>query len=820
MSSYLPVQLTRFIGREREIADVKQQLAQSRLLTLTGPGGCGKTRLAAAVAVQVPDAYQDGVVWVDFASVADESLVAQTVARSLGVGEQTGHSMSEVLADFLMERHLLLLLDNCEHLIDACAGLVSGLLSASPDLHVLTTSREPLALAGERVYPVPALSVPPAELLAGDGITPDVLEALSRYEAVTLFLDRAGAIVPGITLTPENARAVADICIWLDGMPLAIELAAARVNVLTPEQIVARLDDRFTFLKSDRRDAIDGRHRTLQAAIDWSYDLLSPPEQLLLQRLSVFAGGCSLTTAETVCTAEHEEREQLLPLLTSLVKKSLVLAETVRRSDARYFLLETIRQYGQEKLKETGEWARVRDRHLRCFLQLVEETEPKLKSEFQPLWLNWLEDEVDNIRAALSWSLERGQVEAGLRIATALYQFWTIRDYREEGLNWFERLLAQRKEGTPTVVRLNALVYASLLASFHGRTALQMKYADEAAALGEVGGREDRQALASALAAQAFAVRKAGDPNSAFSLALRAIELLRELGDPYELGLGLTIYSFLAMSVGDYEQARAMLDEGLPLLRQTGHTYRIAMALNNKGDLARCEQNHAAAVAAYDESTALLREIEADRDLASALHNLGHAILHLGEVERARALFRESMAIQQEQQNTMGMAECLLGFAALAIADQAPAAGARLLAAAEAIGGPQVTSEWAATRLEYEHYLQRARESLSEGRFLEEQAIGQRLSLEQAVAYARETADKGAAGQAARKKLDELTPRQREVAILVAQAKSNDEIAEELVVSKRTVETHVSHILGKLGFESRAQIVRWALESGLVRSGE
>ncbi|MDT8306482.1 MAG: LuxR C-terminal-related transcriptional regulator [Anaerolineae bacterium] len=820
MSSNLPIQLTRFIGREQEIGYVRQQLAQTRLLTLTGPGGCGKTRLAAAVAAQVLDAYQDGVVWVDLASVTDASLVAQTVAKALGVVEQTGRSMSAVLADFLVERHLLLLLDNCEHLIAACARLVSGLLSACPDLQVLATSREPLALAGEHVYPVPALSVPSANLLTENAMTPDVLEALSRYEAVTLFLDRARAIVPGFILTAENARAVADICIRLDGMPLALELAAARANVLTAGQIAARLGDRFTFLKSDRRDAIGGRLQTLQAAIDWSYDLLTPPEQMLFRRLSVFAGGCSLATAEAVCTGDGIEGEQLLALLSSLVNKSLVAAETLRAGEARYTMLETIRQYAEEKLEGPGEKPAIRDRHLHCFLELVEETEPKLQGEFQQLWLNWLEGEVGNIRAALSWALQNGRIEAGLRIATALYQFWTIRAYREEGLRWFERLLAQAGDDISPVVRLNALSFASLLASFHGHTALQREYADEAVTLGETAGREDKQALVTALGAQAFAARKAGDAATAFSLARRAIELVRELDDPYQLGLTLTIYSFLAMSLGEYDQAHAMLDEGLPLLRAAGSPYRIAMALNFKGDLARCEQDYATAVAAYDESIALLRDVEADRDLASALHNQGHACLHLGEVGRARALFNESMAIQQKQQNTMGMAECLLGFAALAISDQVPRAGARLLAAAEAIGGSQVTSEWAATRLAYEHYLQRARATLGEATFLEEQAVGEGLSLEAAVAFALETAAKGAAATAARSKLDELTPRQREVAILVAKAKSNDEIAQQLVVSKRTVETHVSHILSKLGFGSRAQIVRWAIESGLVESSE
>lgn len=301
---------------------------------------------------------------------------------------------------------------------------------------------------------------------------------------------------------------------------------------------------------------------------------------------------------------------------------------------------------------------------------------------------------------------------------------------------------------------------------------------------------------------------------------MREIQLLREVGDVYMLSLALSLNSFAAMSIGKYEQARAMLDEALPLLREAGDLYRIAMALNFTGDLARCERNYQQAQTAYEESLSLLREIGANRDLASALHNLGHACLHLGDVERAKALFDESMASHQEQGNRPGMTECLLGFAALAIVADLPAAGARLLAAAAAIGGERITSEWAATRLEYEHYMQRARAGLVETMFQTEQAAGQQLSLEQAVAYAQDVALKAAAARKARKKLDELTAREREVAALIAQAKSNGEIAAALVVSKRTVESHIANIRSKLGFTKRAQIVRWAIESGLAKSVE
>lgn len=824
MSSQLPVHLTRFIGRQREVSHVTRLLAETRLLTLTGPGGSGKTRLALEVAAGGQHADAGSIIWVDLASIADDSLVVQAVAKALGVAEQPGRSVWEALAHFLRNRDLLLILDNCEHLVTACAQLVDGLLSACQALRILTTSREPLALAGEKVYPVPALTLPPVSLLARTGsfepMPTAVLEELQRSESIALFLDRAAAVVPDFTLTTENARAIESICRRLDGMPLAIELAAARVTVLTADQIVGRLDDQLALLVSSKRGGIAQRHLTLRAAMDWSYALLRPAEQVLLRRLSVFAGGCWLAAAEAVCTDDGIAPSQLLPLLASLVDKSLVTAETLRSGDARYRLLETIRQYAAEQLAVSGETTALRDRHLRSFLQLIEKTEAKLKGEDQQRWLDWLEVAYDNVRAALSWSLESDQIEAGLRMAVALYQFWIIRDYREEGLNWFERLLAQATEAITPVVHVNALTYASLMASFAAQTETQVRYAEAALRLGETAGEESRPALATALGAQAYAARKVGDLHTAFALGLREIELQRELGNRYNLGRSLSYYSFLAMSLGQYDKAHAMLDEGLALLRQAGDPYRLAMALNYRGDLARCEQNYAEAVATYQESITLLRAIDAERDLASALQNQGHAYLHLGDVERARSLFRESMAIHQEQQNTLGMAECLLGFAALALAGSATAAGARLLATAEAVGGAHVTTEWAATRLEYESLYARAHEGLAESVFLKEWAVGQKSPLEQAVVYALKIADRDAAMQAARDKLDALTLREREVVTLIAQAKSNEEIAQQMVVSKRTVETHVSHILAKLGVTSRPHIVRWAIDAGLIQSTE
>jgi non-specific serine/threonine protein kinase len=500
-----------------------------------------------------------------------------------------------------------------------------------------------------------------------------------------------------------------------------------------------------------------------------------------------------------------------------LVNKSLVLAQTLQRGEARYSLLEIIRQHAQEKLIASREWPMIRDRHLQSFLRLTEETAQKLTGPYQQLWLNWLELEYDNLRAAISWSLESGRIEAGLRIAIAIYQFWTIRDYVEEGLLWMERLLAQAGDKISPVVRANALAYAAFLAGFRGNTSAQMKYGSEAAALAEAAGDEGKPALKWALSAQAYGARAAGDYQTEFALNERVIQLNRESGDRYQLGLTLSFCSFSAMALGKFDAARAMLDESLFLLREAENPYRIAMVLNFSGDLARCQQKYAEAKVAYEESISLLRQLNAMRDLASVLHNLGHTCLHLGNIERSNSLFRESMSVQQAQGNTPGMAECLIGFAALAVALGLPAAGARLLAAAVEIGGQRIATAWAATRMEYEYNLALVRLGLTEAEFQAEQAAGRALPLEQAVLYAQSLQLKATSAGSAQQKPDELTEREREIAALIAQGKSNGEIAHEMVLSKRTVEKHIAHILLKLGVTNRTQIVRWAIETGLVK---
>jgi predicted ATPase/DNA-binding NarL/FixJ family response regulator len=796
----LPVQLTSFIGRERELAEVELLLATSRLVTLTGPGGSGKTRLAMQLAGAIRDRYRDGAWLVELASVHESMLLPQFLTKALSIPHPPEQTALDALLDQVQTRQTLLVLDSCEHLISGCAQLAYQLLSHAPELRLLATSREPLSIAGETRYPLSGLAWP---VVSADHRINDP-QYLMQYDAVRMLVQRVRAVLPDFSLTPANASSVVQICRQLDGLPLALELASARSNVLTPQQIADRLNDRFSLLVSRQRSGADLRHRTLRTALDWSYDFLSKPEQVTLRRLAVFAGGCSLATAEAVCAGNGLVREQVLDLLSSLVNKSLLVARTLHGSEARYSLLETLRHYAHERLVAAGEEQAIRDRHLQCFLELTEATVPKLSGPYQQLWLNWLEGEYDNIRTALTWSREGDQVEAGLRIAIALYQFWTIRDYVEEGLTWFERLLPRAHDAVPLALHANALAYASFLAGFRRNTAAQMAYGREAAVLVQAAGDEDKAALRWALAAQAFGARAAADYQTEFTLGQRLIQLLRESGDRFHLGLNLSFYSYSAMTLGGYKAARAMLDEALPLLREAANPYRIAMGLNFSGDLARCQQDYTRAQGAYEESLALLRELGAVRDVASVLHNLGHTCLHLGDVERAQALFSESMTAHQAQHNTPGMTECLIGFAALAIVRNRPAAGARLLAAVTAIGGERMASAWAAMRMEYQYYLDRASAGLSETALQAEQAAGRALTLEQAIPYAFETvvADEHLPPvfeTESSSDLAGLTRRELQVLRRIAAGESNQAIAVGLVLSVRTVERHVANIYQKLG---------------------
>jgi len=453
----LPLELSSFVGREKQLAEVGRQLDANRLLTLTGSGGCGKTRLALAVAREMVEGFEDGVWQVELAPLVDPSLVPQAVASTLGLRDQPGRSPTEALSHHLESRNVMLVLDNCEHLVEACATLAEALLRYCPQLRVLATSREALGITGEVAWPVPPLSLPDLRRL------PDI-ESLPSYESARLFMERAAAVRPAFALTEHNAPAVAHICYRLDGIPLAIELAAARTKVLSVEEISERLDYSFELLTSGGRTAMP-RQRTLYATMDWSYELLLDEERALFRRLSVFSGGFALGAAESVCAGEDLVRGQVLVLLSRLVDKSLVAMREVG-GETRYRLLETVRQYGKEKLDESGEEDEVGRRHAGYCVGIAEEAEQKLGEPNQARWLVWLEAEHDNIRAALSFSLgEGGEAGEGVRLAAAMWPFWFARGYLSEGRRWLESAVS-RTAPAGTLSRAKALNGAGWLAAY------------------------------------------------------------------------------------------------------------------------------------------------------------------------------------------------------------------------------------------------------------------------------------------------------------------------------------------------------------------
>ena len=564
----LPIQATSFIGRDKEMAEVKTLLSRTHLLTLTGAGGTGKTRLLLQVARDQLEAYSDGVWLVELAPLSDAALVAQAVASVLDIREKSGLTMPEAVADALKPRNLLLLLDNCEHVLDAAAVVVDTIQKHCPDVRILASSRESLGIAGEQTYRVPSLSLPPASARA----TPQVI---SQYEAVSLFVERALSVQSTFAVTNGNAPALANLCVRLDGIPLALELAAVRVRSLSIEEIDGRLDDRFHLLTRGSRTALP-RHQTLRALVDWSYDLLTDQEKVLLSRLSVFAGGWTLAAAEYICAGDPIDEADVFDLLTSLVDKSLIAAER-QEQQTRHRLLETVRQYALDRLAENGGSAAVRQRHQAFFVTLAEEAELQMRGPDQALWLDRLEKEHDNLRAALSWRAD----ESSLRIAGALWRFWAMRGYFSEGRAWMTSVLAGADAQARTAARAKALNGAGSLAY------------------------------------------RQGDYVRANELFEESLSLCRELGDKPGIATALYNMGSVACEQGDYTAARNLIEESLALRRAAGDKWGIATSLINLGHVA-CEQGeHVVARALHQESLAIQRELGDTWGIASSLINLG-----------------------------------------------------------------------------------------------------------------------------------------------------------------------------------------------------
>ena len=498
--SNLPASTTSFIGREKEQAEIRSLVEENRLVTLSGAGGIGKTRLSLETSYELLQAFPDGVWFIELAPLSDPALLSQVMVNTLGLLDQANRSPQAILTDFLQGKHSLLILDNCEHLIQACAQLAETLLHFCPKLHILATSRETLSITGETVYLVPTLTSP--------ALLNPTLDALSQYEAVQLFVERTQSTTHDFSLTPDNAAAIAHICHHLDGIPLALELAAPRVKLLRVEEIAARLDDRFQLLTGGSRTALP-RHQTLQAMIDWSHDLLTEPERILLRRLSVFAGGWTLEAAEAVCIDEVQDGilpHQVLDLLTQLINKSLILVEHKQGHETRYHMLETIRQYTREKLWAAGEGELMCEHHVAYFVELAELAEPNLRAFDMIMWLDRLEAELDNIRLALEWAQE-SDIEAQLRLASALQWFWHIRGHKIEGINRLERGLSieAKEHGNQhltlgqAMIRGTALNSAGFLLATVGKIEKTEAFSEAALALFQNLGLMGKQGMAYAL---------------------------------------------------------------------------------------------------------------------------------------------------------------------------------------------------------------------------------------------------------------------------------------------------------------------------------
>jgi predicted ATPase/DNA-binding CsgD family transcriptional regulator len=777
----LSLPLSSFIGRESEVAEVKQRLLEVRLLTLIGPGGCGKTRLAIRVASDLSAEYADGAWLVEFAPLTEAVLIPQAVASALNVLEEAERTLIDTLADYLLHQQTLLVLDNCEHLVVACAQLAETLLQACPGLRILATSRENLGIPGEAVWSVPPLSLPDPQAWRDHSSGQNALPIYKKSEAVQLFVARAAAAFPAFSLTEQNGEWVADVCCKLDGMPLAIELAAARVQTLSVKQIAERLSDRFHLLKSGSRTA-PSRQQTLEAALDWSYSLLSNAEQELLSKLSVFAGGWTLEAAEAVCGDHGIEARNVLDLLTQLANKSLVVVERVPGQKTRFRLLETIRQYGREKLRAAGEAGVVEVRHRDWYMKMAIQAGPELKGSEQSEWIEWLEREHDNLRAALAWSIENDTAVA-LQLAEKLGQFWFMRGHHfGEGIEWLERVLS--REGAPGQVATRARAFRWL----GTLTYLQGNYA---------------------------AARSAYEQSLALSQEMQDLDNIAEAF--FYLADTAAIQGDAAAALTLYAQARSSAIDNLNSLRKLGDKWNIARTLNTLGELARVEGDYAAARKFYEESLSIRQKLGDQRGIAVSLINLGFVAYYDGDYQQAAVFFEESLVLFQKHGGKRGVVDCLMGLAGVIASAGQPERAARLLgsmeAAREAIRiGSSVSY---ADRLEYDRYESAVRAQLDETSFTAAWAEGRNMTLEQAIAYALLEPETLSPFRNLKEISGGLTAREREVAALIAQGKSNREIAEAMTVRVKTVETYVTRILNKLDFDSRVQIAIWAIEKGL-----
>jgi predicted ATPase/DNA-binding SARP family transcriptional activator len=682
-----PLPLTRLIGREHELVSVRRLLDSGRLVTLTGPGGSGKTRLALEIGARLQESGAPAVVWVGLEGLADPELLTQEIATMLGIRGQPDRPLEETLLRVLHSRELLLCLDNCEHLIDACARLAETLLRGCRALSILTTSREPLRVGGELVWPVPPLPVPPGDM--------DDADALSEFAAVTLFVERASAADPLFRLTRDTARPVVQICRRLDGIPLALELAAAQTRAMPVAQLAARLDRRFHLLTAGSRTALP-RHQTLHAAIEWSYRLLPEPERQLLQRLSVFAGGFTLEAVESVCAdAGSKDSGSVLTAFTALVDKSLVVATGDGGSD-RCRLLETIRAFGRDRLQERGEEDELRRRHAAHFTALAEAAEPHLLGGRRRMWIDCLAREQDNLRAALHWTRsDPGSTSLHLRLAASLWWIWHAEGQVTEARSWIEQALLLPAASEPGPTRAKLLYGGAMASWLVGDHMLARARAEEGLEVARALG--DDRALARALSVHAWLLRDHGEIEGAVRFADECVHIARRGNvTPAELAFGLWVQGSVHSTAGDLDIARAAQEEAAVIWRSEGMRWGISQVL----------------------------------------HGLAIVSLTRGDLDDAARLCREAVAELREETDVYWMCRALEGLAAILARQSSFERAARLLGVAEALREPIGTPLLAFETPRHEQTVALIRERMSEAEFAAAWTRGRALSLEQAVAYA------------------------------------------------------------------------------------
>jgi predicted ATPase/DNA-binding CsgD family transcriptional regulator/tRNA A-37 threonylcarbamoyl transferase component Bud32 len=815
----VPTTFTSLVGRKRDVAAIEAMLMRPevRLLTLLGTGGIGKTRLALQVAMRMRAFFSDGVCFADLASTSDPTLIQLIIGETLGIRQGVNLSIFKQVELFLRDKQMLLILDNFEQVVTA-APLIENLLTACPLLKIVVTSRAVLHLQAEHEYQVAPLSLP-------DLKRSPTSEDLAHSAAVALFVQRAQAVLSTFRFTRANARTIAEICVQLDGIPLAIELAAARIRLLPPQALLSRLSQRFEMLTGGAV-TLPTRQQTLRNTLKWSYDLLDANEQKLFRRLAVFAGGWTLEAVEALGNADQETQDALAVLnaMASLIDKSLVQQVEKEGTEPRFEMLMTVREYGLDCLRERGEDEQIQRAHADYYLALAEEAEPHLKVAQQLPWLRRLDREQENLRAALGWLIAHEEVEKTLRFCEALWWFWQTRGYWSEGRRWLKAVLALPGTAERTAMRAKALSAAGELATVQGdEREARLLLSESVALFRELA---DDRGLVLPLATLGEVMIRQGDPTAGVLLMEESIALCRKLGCNWELSLVLLRLGYIAWLQGDLEQALALAQESLTLARELGDKILISRALNGLGYATWLQGDPLRATALAEEGLILRRELGDKAFITSALDTLGSIALSQDDLERATACFTEGLSVAQELGNQTFIAWHLMGLARVAVVHAQLKRAARLFGAAEV--SYDVNKELSPNqRDDYERMISSVRTKLGELAFAAAWAEGRTMTMEQILAALEppgtpEPALPASPSQAIVKPSpaptypDDLTAREVEVLRLLAQGWTDAQIAEHLVISPRTVNTHLTSIYRKIQVSSRGAASRYAVNRKLL----